>query len=57
MKQLALLPTLATAAGMAMAHPGHGADVVAGHWHASDLWGLAGALAVAAAAWWWGRSR
>jgi len=35
----------------ALAHEGHGMD--GSHWHATDLWGFAVVLALAAAAVWW----
>jgi hypothetical protein len=38
----------------AWAHPGHGIDGP-GHWHATDLWGLA--IAASAAAWLWSRRK
>ena len=42
-----LLPLLA--AGAARAHDGHG--LLAVHWHASDLWGLALVVGLVAAVW------
>ena len=42
---------LATSAGAAFAHEGHG--LLGPHWHATDLWGfVALALAVGAVLWW-----
>ncbi len=50
MKQTLVTLLLAAVAQAALAHGGHGgAD--AGHWHASDLWGLAVAALAAAALW------
>ena len=37
-----------------LAHEGHGLPG-ASHWHASDAWGLALSLGVAAVAWWLSR--
>lgn len=44
-----VLPGLAV--GLAHAHPGHG-QLQASHWHATDAWGWALGLAVAAVALW-----
>jgi hypothetical protein len=46
--------TIALIAGLplaALAHEGHGME--GSHWHATDLWGFAVLLALAAAALWW----
>jgi hypothetical protein len=51
MKGLASVLPLAAAAG-AWAHDGHGLPG-AGHWHATDAFGLALIVALAALALWW----
>ncbi|NBU89182.1 MAG: hypothetical protein EBS16_08280 [Betaproteobacteria bacterium] len=37
------------------AHDGHG--LTGSHWHATDVWGFALALAVAVVMWWWSRNK
>jgi hypothetical protein len=49
MKHICAL-SLGLASLAAVAHDGHGMDGT--HWHATDLWGFAAALAVAGAALW-----
>ena len=51
-----LAAVLAATGGSAMAHSGHGLGA-GSHWHASDGWGFALVLALAATAWWLGRRK
>jgi len=50
-----LLPIASALTSPAWAHEGHGLG--GAHWHATDAWGFALALAIGAAAWWWWRGR
>ena len=52
---LAVLFTTLAPLGLAWAHEGHG--LTGSHWHATDVWGFALALAVAAVMWWWSRNK
>ncbi|MCI1192393.1 hypothetical protein MOJ79_11115 [Calidifontimicrobium sp. SYSU G02091] len=48
--------TAALAGWPALAHEGHGLPGVS-HWHASDVFGVALAVAVLAGLWWFGRRK
>ena len=51
LRRLALLSTLSTLAGSALAHEGHGLPGMA-HWHATDVLGFVAIGAVLAAVIW-----
>ena len=55
MRNLFVPLLLSLISGAAAAHEGHGLSGV--HWHASDLFGPAVALALGAAAVWWMRRK
>lgn len=46
---------LALAASAGWAHEGHGLS--GSHWHATDVFGFALALAVGALMWWWSKNK
>jgi hypothetical protein len=56
MRRIALAPLLATLAGSALAHPGHGA-VQEWHWHATDTAGFLMVAVLAGIAIWFTRDK